>query len=90
MFWQKKKKTIIKLDYIVLILGLAILTFLYLQYTGQSIMRIGIVIITGLFYTLWGIIHHTKEGDFHIKIALEYFLIALVAVVILLSLIFQS
>lgn len=89
MILSKKKTSILKIDYLVLLSGLIATFILYFAFTGQQVMQAGLVLCAGLFYTLWGSLHHAREGDFHPKIALEYFLMASLAVVLLLSIIFR-
>lgn len=38
--------------------------------------------IAAAFYLAWGIIHHARRGDLHLKIVLEYLALALLGVVI--------
>jgi len=89
MFLVKKKTSIFKIDYLILLTGLLLTFIFYFVYAGQQVMQAGVVVCSGLFYTLWGILHHAREGDFHPKIALEYLLMATLAVVLLLSVIFR-
>ncbi|PIP52936.1 hypothetical protein COX08_03765 [Candidatus Beckwithbacteria bacterium CG23_combo_of_CG06-09_8_20_14_all_34_8] len=89
MFFNHKKTAKTKIDYLILIIGFLATFIFYFIFNGQQIMQAGIVICAGLFYTLWGSLHHQREGDFHPKIALEYFLMASLAVVVLLSIIFR-
>lgn len=42
-------------------------------------------IILGAGYVLWGILHHFRRGDLHIKVVLEYAGIAILGVVAVLS-----
>ena len=43
-----------------------------------------------VFYFLWGLLHHLLEKDLHIKIVLEYLLVASIACLILLSIIWRA
>ncbi len=38
--------------------------------------------IAAASYLAWGIIHHSRRGDLHLKIVLEYLALALLGVVI--------
>lgn len=40
------------------------------------------VTIAAAAYVSWGIIHHARRGDLHLKIVLEYLALALLGVVI--------
>lgn len=42
-----------------------------------------VVIATSVSYLIWGIVYHLMEGDLHLKIVVEYLLIALLAIVLL-------
>jgi hypothetical protein len=77
-------------SYLVLIIGLILGFFAYLLTQNQPALQVGAVITTGLFYILWGTLHHAKQDEFHFKIILEYTLVATLAVMLLLSLIFRT
>lgn len=49
-----------------------------------------VIVVTSLAYVFWGIIHHFLCEDLHVKIVLEYLLIALLANLVVLSLIFRA
>lgn len=40
------------------------------------------VTIAAAVYVAWGIVHHARRGDLHLKIVLEYLALALLGVVI--------
>ncbi|OGG26643.1 hypothetical protein A2960_00530 [Candidatus Gottesmanbacteria bacterium RIFCSPLOWO2_01_FULL_39_12b] len=42
-----------------------------------------------IIYILWGVIHHLVEGDFHLKIMVEYLVIAILGLVIARGAIFR-
>lgn len=89
---EKKIKKFSKLygSYVILAIGLIIgFSIYFLTYTQPAI-QAGSVICTGLFYILWGTIHHASQDDFHLKIILEYTLIASLAMTLLLTLIFRT
>lgn len=81
---------VLHIDYFILALGLGCGGGAYFIFANQTTLQVGSAIATGIFYILWGTIHHAKEGDFHLKIILEYTLIAGLAVALLLSLIFRA
>lgn len=62
--------------------------FFYL-FKSDPGLRTLVVLTVGAAYVFWGIIHHWLEGDLHLKVAVEYFLVALAAVVVLLSLLLR-
>ncbi len=47
---------------------------------NQKSLQIAIVVLIGLFYVLWGVVHHAVEHSFSIKIMLEYISIALLSI----------
>jgi len=87
---HKNQDNFIHSDYFVLAIGLSLGMAVYLLFMGQAMLQAGSAIATGLFYILWGVVHHAREGDFHLKIILEYTLIAGLAVSLLLSLLFRA
>lgn len=76
-------------SYFVLAAGLSLGATAYFILIGQPVFQGCAIIITGMFYILWGAIHHAHEGDFHLSILLEYTLVAGLAVALLLSLLFR-
>jgi len=56
-----------------------VLCFLPLEYFVAGLL------ITILFYTLWGLIHHQFEGSLNYKIVLEYLLVALIIFIFILG-----
>jgi hypothetical protein len=73
--------------YLFLFLGLALGLFFFFNFPD---FRGEIVIALCSFYFLWGVIHHWLNKDLHIKIILEYLLVALIGCLILLSLIWRA
>jgi hypothetical protein len=90
--FKKKKplKTFLTHSYTILIVGLSLAFFFYLNTFTRPLLQSGVVILTGIFYVLWGMFYHAKKDEFHIKIILEYILIAFLAVTLLLTLIFRG
>ena len=87
MFKDLKKY---KTHYLILFSGLALGVISFLLFYQYTSLKIVIVILVGAFYFLWGVIHHKIKKDLHAKIKLEYFLIAAISVVILVSLILRG
>lgn len=73
---------------LLVILNLGIGLFYFFRF--NPIYQVMIVLATSLTYVLWGIIHHWLEGDLHLKIVLEYFLLALLADLLIFSLLFRA
>ncbi|MBM3208812.1 hypothetical protein FJZ40_00765 [Candidatus Shapirobacteria bacterium] len=63
---------------------LGILSFFF--FAGTLSRRKTIVLVLAGSYILWGIIHHYQKKDLHLWVALEYFLIALLGLVVCFSL----
>lgn len=80
-----KKLDLLHSDYFFLSLGLGFAGGAYLILAHQQSLQVGIVILTGIFYILWGAIHHAREDEWHLKVLLEYILIAALAVTLWLS-----
>ncbi|NMC36471.1 hypothetical protein GYA49_05505 [Candidatus Beckwithbacteria bacterium] len=87
---KKPKSDILHSHYFILCLGLAGGAGFYFLCMGQLALQVAIIIGTGLFYILWGTLHHAHEGDFHPKIVLEYTLVASLAMALLLTLILRT
>lgn len=57
---------------------LAVLTlgfFLTMQTASDKTLQLTIVLITTLFYIIWGLLHHLIEHDLTARIVVEYVLI---------------
>lgn len=64
---------------LILFLGtISILTFRF-----NPLLRPISIYSTALLYIVWGILHHQRVGHLRLKVVLEYFLVALLAVVII-------
>lgn len=48
-------------------------------------MILPVVIAVAVAYVLWGVIHHSRSGDLHSKVVLEYLGIAILGVAIVWS-----
>lgn len=80
-----KKIDFMHSDYFILALGLAFSGSLYLFLAHQPSLQVGIVLLTGIFYIIWGAIHHAREKEWHLRVILEYVLVAALAVSLWLS-----
>ena len=78
------------LQYLILFSGLLLSAIAYFAFVGLPFYRVAAVIITGIFYFFWGIIHHLLLKDLHIKIALEYLFVSAIGCGLLLSTILRS
>lgn len=73
---------------LLVILNIAIGAFFLFSFNRAS--QAVIAVTLGVVYVLWGIIHHILSGDLHIKVVLEYILFALLANLVILSLLFRA
>lgn len=67
---------------LLLILGLGFLG-LKLSYPNR-ILEMQIIILTAVFYVIWGITHHHQNHSLNSKIVIEYILIAALGIAVLL------
>lgn len=79
-----------RIYYLILFSGLILGLVAFFGFFGLPKLRQEAVIGLCLFYFLWGISHHLFEKNLHIKIVIEYLLIAAIACIILLSLIWRA
>ena len=73
---------------LLVILDLAVAAFFVFSFNRTY--QAAVVVIMGILYVLWGIIHHFLSEDLHLKVILEYVLIALLANLVILSLLFRA
>lgn len=62
--------------------------FLIFNYNRQIQIRISLAMAAG--YVVWGIAHHAIKKELHLKIVLEYVLVAAVASVVVIFLLLRS
>lgn len=73
---------------LLVILNLGIGMFYLLRFS--KIYQILILVLTGMVYVAWGVVHHWLEEDLHLKVAMEYLLIALLANLLIISLLLRG
>lgn len=66
--------------------GLAL--FLIFNYNRQ--VQIGITLVMSAIYVVWGIVHHQVKKEFHLRIILEYVVVAIVASVVMIFLLMRT
>jgi len=71
--------------YFILIVGLVLLAFLFFLFNANLNLQRLIIILTGLYYFIWGVGHHFAQKDLHLKVVLEYLLIAVIGIIALLT-----
>lgn len=70
--------------FIILIIGS--IMFFYFNYHPHNQRRV--VYVTGAAYFAWSMVHHYRRGDLELSIVLEYFVIAVLASLMLSSTLF--
>jgi len=75
--------------YLLLFIILSIGIGLFFYFTGLPSKQFYVVIALSVFYFVWGIVGHAQERDLHIKIVVEYALVAILAIILLRGAIFK-
>ena len=70
------------------VLGLSLFGLYFFR--GQIDKQIIITILLGVSYVVWGIVHHKEHHDLHLKIIIEYLLVAVMAVILFGSLLLRA
>lgn len=73
---------------LLVILNIGVGAFFYFRFNPAY--QAGVIVATSIAYVLWGVVHHLLCEDLHLKVVLEYILIALLANLVVLSLIFRA
>ncbi len=71
--------------YAYLVLGIVLLVFVILFFSAwpNKLLQRLLIILMGIFYTLWGMITHTKTDHLTKRVFLEYFGVSVLAVLML-------
>lgn len=69
--------------HIALVLLLTTSLFAFLLFADSKVMQFTVGSVAALLYVGWGALHHYLDGDLHFKNMIEYFLIAVLGLVIL-------
>jgi fatty acid desaturase len=85
---EEMKSNLFHYSALVVMMNILIGAYLFLGFnrTYQMI----IVLTAGIAYVFWGIIHHHLNDDLHLKVLAEYVLVALLAELIIFSLILRA
>jgi len=67
------------IDFTALILGFIFLAYTFFLYQHEPKLQIIIIWAAAAYYFIWGVVHHLLRDDFHPKVAVEYFFMALFA-----------
>lgn len=68
-----------RLSYFVLICGLVIFSVSFMAVWPSKNLQRAITLLISVFYFLWGIFSHVKRNKIDKKIVLEYFMVSLIA-----------
>jgi hypothetical protein len=85
---QETRHNLIHYSVLVVMMNIIVGAFLFFRF--DRIYQMIIVLVAGLAYVLWGIIHHHVNDDLHLKVVVEYVLVALLAELIIFSLILRA
>jgi hypothetical protein len=81
MFGRELKKH--KLDYSLLLLGLAVILFIFWSVWPETEQQKLCILALGVFYSAWGIWHHWREKTIHTATVIEYIGMSIFACLIL-------
>lgn len=73
---------------LLVILNFGALMFYLLRF--NPVYQMWVMVLTSLAYVLWGMIHHFLEEDLHLKVILEYVLIAMLVNLVVMTLLFRA
>lgn len=85
---QETRQNLTHYTVLVLMMNLIIGAFLFFSFDRSY--QLIVVLLGGFSYLLWGIIHHHLNDDLHLKVIAEYALVALLAELIIFSLILRA
>lgn len=83
-----KEKTALFFDYLVLVTASVFFLLFLRTFQGEKLISFLILLTFVSFYILWGILHHVREKNLHLKNVLEYILIGF-CILILLTVVFS-
>lgn len=84
-----KKDTSYLIDYIILSVAAIVTVWLFYFFIGQPDIQYLTAKLLAVFYVLWGTVHHYHKGDFHLKVVIEYLVIAFLSLIIIRGAIFR-
>lgn len=74
------------LYYFIILIFILIIGLTALFWTrGYQTLQLIISIITATAYVIWGVFYHAHRRDLHPRIVIEYILVALIAVILLVT-----
>ncbi len=80
---MRKKHLLLVFYYLILFIIVSLGIILFNMFSGWPDRQFLTIVIFAFFYFLWGVIFHRLNSDFHVKIVIEYLLIALLAIVLM-------
>ncbi len=84
-----KKRFLWSVNFIVLGIILCSTVFLFWIVKDNKSMQILTGILLSVLYATWGIIHHAMQGDLHPKVVVEYFLVACIAIILIVTIVWM-
>ena len=85
---QETRHNLIHYSVLVVMMNIIVGAFLFFGFNRTY--QMVIVLTAGIAYVLWGIIHHHVNDDLHLKVVVEYVLVAFLAELIIFSLILRA
>ena len=79
---QKEVKTH-SFDYFILLFGSILFLISLTLFKGERLIQFSVVLFFVSFYIFWGIYHHAREGNLHLKTVIEYILIGFTIIFLL-------
>jgi len=76
--------------YLILLSIFAFGIFFFIYFSYNRTIQGWCVISLGIAYFLWGMAHHYLEKTLYFKVVIEYFLIALLGAILVISLIYRA
>lgn len=68
--------------YLVLLIFLLLGTVAFVYFNFLRTAQMIVLLLTGVVYVIWGIVHHSLEGELHQKIVLEYLSTAALGIIL--------
>ncbi len=59
-------------------------------FSFQPALQLSVVVSMAICYVIWGVIHHQEHRDLHVKIVIEYILVAVLGILIFGSLLVRT
>lgn len=76
-------------DYIILLLIVLIGLIFFTASVSDPLGQYVIILCMASLYVAWGIFHHVRNHDFHLKVVVEYVVIAIIGILLLRGAIFR-